>query len=184
MKAAKVLLADQLQGQTLVIKRKWKSENRNHGPIPPLEKAEMLKTVLENPDITQREFAEKFDYTVNSHGAASGAAVRQLGILKQELASYQIPEKEDLLRADFQIIERSLQEQLRRLKEDPESMSVQDLRSIADTSFKRARLLEGKSTHNVHHDLDVNGLNEQELDAFFKDTYRIKVKSEKEIIDQ
>lgn len=176
---AKEILAEELKGQTLTIVREWKkpertSRGRHTTRVPPMERADMMKTLIERPDIKTKEFAQKYGYNVTD-GKPSQASYAMMDILKEEIQGYKLPEMEEILRADLIVVAHGVKELLRRLKDEPDNLSTAELSLAIDKSFKRSRLLQGKSTSNVAVNVDVNGMNENELDAFLNDAVRVKV---------
>lgn len=178
VKEAKGILKNELKGETIVIERGFKEKgNRGKGKISAHEKAAMMRTVIEKPDITGAEFGKKHGYALRENGLPSGAASRMLGSLREELKGYEIPEMEDILKADLLAIALVGREQLRRLKDEPDTVSFSDLEGKFDRAFKRIRLLRGESTSNSEIKISkIETMNEQDLDAFLNDAITVEVK--------
>ena len=183
----KRILQEQLKGKTLTITRRWTKNGEDGGKgrrttrIPPMERADMMKTLLERPDITGKEFAKEYGYVVTDN-KPSNAVYNVINVLKEEIQGYKMPEMEEILRADLLIVALGAKEVLRRLKsdEDVENMSASEVALLVDKSFKRSRLLQGKSTSNVAVNVDVSEMNEKDLDSFLNDAIRVKVEKPEE----
>lgn len=184
----KRILQEQLKGKTLTITRRWTKNGEDGGKgrrttrIPPLERADMMRTILEQPDITGKEFAKEYGYSIDRRGSPSNAVYDVINVLKEEIQGYKMPEMQEILQADLLIVALGAKEVLRRLKsdEDVENMSASEVALLVDKSFKRSRLLQGKSTSNVAVNVDVSEMNEKDLDSFLNDAIRVKVEKPEE----
>jgi hypothetical protein len=125
----------------------------------------MMRTIIEEPDITARDFSKKFNYALTPQGQPQGAAIRMKAILTEEIARFKVPEMEEIIKADLIILGLAQREQITRLEDSAESMTMGEIAVAGDRSFKRARLLTGGSTSKVEIDIKkITELKEEELD--------------------
>lgn len=99
--------------------------------------AKVLKEVINDPLLTQREIAESTNmslWAVNSNLKE----VEQIWTKDKAII--------DFVKDDLKIQALAQQEKLKRLMEKPEELSYKALNSFDETSFKRAQLLQGNAT--------------------------------------
>ena len=163
---ARKIVSKELEEKKLKVKRTFKEKGkRDVRVISAAEKAEMMRTIIEEPDITAKEFSKRYGYQLGQNDHPSGAAIRMRAILKDEIARFQVPEMEQIIKADLIILGLSQREQISRLEDSAESMTMGEIAVAADRSFKRARLLTGGSTSKIEVDVrKVAELKEEELD--------------------
>lgn len=154
-----------------------KVSRQRGGIIPKEEQAEMVMTVIKKPDITVREFGQKFGYApvTGTDGEASEdhnrGAVVQLSRIKRTLSELKIiPSVNEILEQSLHIVREGGEEQLRRIVEAPDSLSMTDISVAVDKAFKRSQLLQGKATDKVTIELaEIKDMNESDLDSILSD---------------
>lgn len=147
-------------------------KEKANGKISIEEKREMARAILVKPEITIREFGRKFDYAEpKSEEGSNGAARRMLAKVSQELVELgKLPEMKELTKLDLHLIEEGLKEQLRRIVEDPGSVSYTEISIAVHNAFKRVQLLSGGKTENIGLDLiSPKEMSEEELDKVLND---------------
>lgn len=156
--AAKEILNEQIKLGKVTRISSFK-QKRTGSILPRDTKAAMMADIVRNPELSSQEFKEKYGYT------STGGAYKMMAKLKQEMRGLDLPEMEDILRADLVTIALAQKELLRRLDEEPDSMSAADINNISNNAFKRARLLEGKNDNAIKIQVEqVKDLKEEDLD--------------------
>lgn len=164
------------ENKPIIVEKRFKERgNRGKGKVYPEEKAEMIKSLMEKPGMTGKEFAKKFGYALNEEGQATQGAYVMMRSLKEVVAGYDIPEMEDLVKADLISCALAQREVIRRLDEDSENISVGELVNVSNSSFKRARLLSGASTENISIRIeDTKDMKEEDLDRILTEMVTVK----------
>lgn len=169
-KAAKEILKEQIKLGKVTTITPFKRPRQKGGFVNRHEKAAMMAELVRNPDITGPEFGEKFGYSPKS-----SAKYAMMDRLRKELQGVQLPEMEDILKADLVTIALSQKELLRRLDEEPDNLSAADINNIMNNSFRRVRLLEGKKDDTVRITVEqVKDLEEKDLDGLLSSLVTVR----------